>query len=71
MSSNIEAAEMERYAVPTRCGDRDSPAIQHLIEQPDRDLEETQRNASQGTTGTKEAHTSTLDLEDIRSRLRD
>jgi hypothetical protein len=33
-------------AVPTRNEECDSPAIQHLIEQLDRDLEETQRKAS-------------------------
>ena len=65
----MEAAEMERYSVPTRCEEPDSPAIQHLIEQLDRDLDATQR--VQGTKGTKKARTSTLDLEDIRSRLRD
>ena len=32
--------------VPTRGEERDSPAIQNLIEQLDRDLEETRRQAS-------------------------
>jgi hypothetical protein len=32
--------------VPRSSEEPDSPAIQHLIEQLDRDLEETQRNAS-------------------------
>lgn len=49
-------AVMEGYAerikeqrsdrVPRSSEERDSRAIQHLIEQLDRDLEETQRNAS-------------------------
>ena len=32
--------------VPARSEERDSPTIQHLIEQLDRDLEEIQRTAS-------------------------
>ena len=32
--------------VPARREDRDSPTIQHLIEQLERDLKETQRKAS-------------------------
>jgi hypothetical protein len=32
--------------VPARQEERDSPTIQHLIEQLDRDLKETQRKAS-------------------------
>jgi len=38
----------DRYpeVATTPCVDQDSPAIQHLIEQLDRDLEDTQRKAS-------------------------
>jgi hypothetical protein len=67
----MEMAGMERYAVPTRCEERDLPAVQHLIEHFDRDLKATQRNTFKAAIGIEKAHTSTLDLEDTRSRLRD
>ena len=41
--------DMKEHAVmgvPRSSEERDSPTIQHLIEQLDRDLEETQRKAS-------------------------
>jgi hypothetical protein len=57
----METAEMERYAVRRRCEERDLPAVQHLIEQFDRDLKATQRITSKAAIGIEKAHTSTLD----------
>ena len=61
----------EHYGDGVAAGKGDPPTIQRLIEQLDRDLEEDPTQGVQGTIGTNHAHTSTLDLEDIRFRLRD